>query len=82
MDFCFAVCRDYYSIGDERKMNCPECNESGVKTLDTRSYVDEEQGFYYVERKRVCNTCGYKYMTIEVDIEVWHTRRSENGGDT
>jgi transcriptional regulator NrdR family protein len=62
-------------------MNCPECGAGKVKTLDTRSYVDSEEGFYYTERRRECISCGNKYKTLEVDIEVWYARR-QHGNNT
>jgi transcriptional regulator NrdR family protein len=62
-------------------MNCPACNEGGVKTIDTRPYVDEQENFYYVERKKHCTSCGYRFKTLEVDVDVWYAR-SNYGGNT
>jgi transcriptional regulator NrdR family protein len=64
-------------------MNCPECGAGGagvVKTVDTRSYMDGDEGFYYTERRKHCLECGNKFKTLEVGIDVWLARRA-NGID-
>lgn len=54
-------------------MNCPECDEGGVRTVDTRSFVHSELNFYFVARRKVCMSCGHKYKTIEVEQSIWNT---------
>ena len=54
-------------------MNCPECDEGGVRTVDTRSFIHGELNFYFVVRKKVCMSCSHKYKTIEVEQPIWDT---------
>lgn len=61
-------------------MNCPECGSNRVRTSDTRSYVDSDEGFYYTERRKYCTDCDNKFKTLEVGIDVWLARRA-NGID-
>lgn len=52
-------------------MNCPKCDESGVRTVDTRNFVHGELNFYFVVRRKVCLSCLHKYKTIEVEHPIW-----------
>ena len=42
-------------------MKCPECGADDDKVIDTRP-SDEGRA---IRRRRVCNSCGYRYSTIE-----------------
>jgi transcriptional regulator NrdR family protein len=54
-------------------VNCPECDEGGVRTVDTRSFIHTELNFYFVVRRKVCLSCSHKYKTIEVEKPIWDT---------
>jgi len=51
-------------------MKCPECKEP-MQTKDTRQWRDEQKEFYWVERRRVCPSCNYRMMTMEIPKDVW-----------
>jgi len=42
-----------------------------MKTKDTRQWRDTAKEFDWVERRRVCEFCNYRVMTIELPKEVW-----------
>lgn len=55
-------------------MNCTACGGKDLRTRDTRSFHDPHFNFYYAERRRECLSCGHRFKTIEVDVEVWNER--------
>lgn len=55
-------------------MNCKECGEKS-RTIDTRNFHDPNEDFDYVERKHLCEHCGHKFISIEVDVEEWNRRK-------
>lgn len=58
-------------------MNCPECGDK-VRCLDTRTYDEPSKGFEYVERIRECTSCGHRFVTIEVSVDVWVEQTNDN----
>lgn len=50
-----------YRISEE--MKCPKC-ESKTKVMDSRLIE-----FNRVRRRRRCKECGYRFSTLEVNIE-------------
>ena len=57
-------------------MRCPAC-QAKARTVDTRNFYDPEGEYDYVERKHLCEECGHKFQSIEVDIEVWNRRNED-----
>ena len=49
-------------------MICPNC-EHKMPVNQTKNFTDPDQGFVYVERRRVCGNCGYRTMTVEIPQE-------------
>lgn len=45
-------------------MTCPECGEK-TKVLESKDNED------FVERRRECYSCGYRFNTIEVDKDLY-----------
>lgn len=52
-------------------MICPACDTKDVRTKDTRTFVDPNYGFHYVERRRRCRSCGHEFKTIEITLEIY-----------
>jgi transcriptional regulator NrdR family protein len=62
-------------------MNCPEC-EGKTQVNQTKNYVDEYFGFFYIERRRVCSNCDHRMFTIELPQDKFiELRRQENGSE-
>jgi transcriptional regulator NrdR family protein len=59
-------------------MMCPVCS-SKMGCNQTRNYTDSNRGFMYVERRRVCSSCGYRMMTVEVDQDIFTGIINESG---
>ena len=55
-------------------MQCPMC-ESKTAVVETRHYEDPLKGFEYVQRRRKCLGCDYKFSSIEVTLETWHKQK-------
>lgn len=51
-------------------MRCIKC-QSNTNIIDSRKYYDAEKDFDYVNRKRCCESCGHKFITIEISEETW-----------
>lgn len=51
-------------------MNCDKCG-TVLKTKDTRQWRDQERGFDWVERRRVCPNCRHIVYTVEIPKIVW-----------
>lgn len=45
-------------------MTCPECNGN---TIVERTYHHSD----YVERKRKCSRCGLRFLTVEIDSDLY-----------
>ena len=45
------------------KIRCPRCKKVGCVNYDTR-----ETTFNRIRRRKICNHCGYRYVTYEVYI--------------
>lgn len=43
-------------------MNCPECGSSQQRVIDSRSAGNA------VRRRRVCDSCGYRWRTMEFSV--------------
>jgi transcriptional regulator NrdR family protein len=54
-------------------MVCPECSNKMICN-QTKNYHDEDKNFNYVERRRVCLSCGHRMMTVEIPQEVFTTK--------
>jgi transcriptional regulator NrdR family protein len=54
-------------------MRCAKCS-GGTKIVDTRNWRDMKHGFYWTERRHVCQTCKNVFKTIEMPKEVWDNR--------
>ena len=59
-------------------MLCPECNSDNVGVIDV--VKNKQQNEIYRQRK--CRDCGYKFHTIEFEVEYdgqlkrdWHKNR-------
>ena len=46
-------------------MDCPKCY-GGTKVADSQPQVDS------VTRRRRCLSCGYRFSTIEIDIDLYN----------
>lgn len=55
-------------------MNCPKCGKERVRVFDTARYEES------VIRTRVCRSCGYKYKTIEYELDLYQ-RTEEKKND-
>ncbi len=56
-------------------MNCPKCGSERIRIVDTKS--DSES----VIRTRVCKSCGYKYKTIEYELDLYQRTEGKNDQD-
>jgi transcriptional regulator NrdR family protein len=54
-------------------VKCPTCQDK-TRTVDTRNFYDPNEDFDYVERRHMCENCGHKFQSIEVNIEEWNRR--------
>lgn len=52
-------------------MTCPKCFEK-TKVIDSRPDDD------YVERRRECLECGYRFSTIEIDRDLYERTVKQN----
>jgi transcriptional regulator NrdR family protein len=57
-------------------MVCINCSKKMICN-QTKNYHDEDQNFNYVERRRVCLSCGYRLKTVEIPQELF-TRNESN----
>lgn len=44
---------------------CPKCGAEQIYQTDTRNYG-------YKRRRKMCRDCGYKFSTVEVEIEEYN----------
>lgn len=51
-------------------MLCPSCEER-TKVLETRQFYDKNGGFYYLDRRRECLSCGERFFSLEIPRDVW-----------
>lgn len=51
-------------------MLCPSCEER-TKVLETRQFYDKDGGFYYLDRRRECLSCGERFFSLEIPRDVW-----------
>ena len=51
-------------------MLCPSCDER-TKVLETRQFYDKDGGFYYLDRRRECLSCGERFFSLEIPRDVW-----------
>ena len=42
-----------------------------MRTKDTREWRDNDKEFDWIERRRVCSSCDYRVMTMEVPRSIW-----------
>ena len=47
-------------------MNCPMC-EGNTMVIDSRPSVDS------IKRRRLCEKCGYRFSTVEIDIDMYNS---------
>lgn len=47
-------------------MKCPICLHDGSRVTNSRRESD------YIWRDRVCDKCGYKWRTVEVDEDIYN----------
>lgn len=56
-------------------MNCPQCSQNDHRAVVTNSQLDDQ-----VVRKRVCESCGHSWYTVEVIVPSyavgWSARHS------
>ena len=50
-------------------MQCPQCDYK-MECNQTKNFMDSEHGYYYVERRRICKSCGHRMYTVELSKEV------------
>lgn len=50
-------------------MQCPKCDHK-MGCNQTKHFMDPDKGYYYVERRRVCENCDNRMYTIELPREV------------
>lgn len=62
-------------------MNCPNCDagKDQVRTKDVREFVHEELSFPFVQRRRLCLACDHKFVTIEIQKELYEALCEEHG---
>ena len=48
-------------------MKCPMCGNESIITIDTRPDQDN------VVRRKKCLICDYRWSTIEIDKDQWHS---------
>lgn len=60
-------------------MQCPECNHK-MECNQTRHFSDPDRGYNYVERRRICTSCGHRMYTVEIPREVL-SELSDDGRD-
>lgn len=48
-------------------MNCPMCEDEKNRTVDSRTECDN------VWRVRVCQKCGYRWRTVEIDNDMYNS---------
>lgn len=48
-------------------MRCPMCGCDNITTVDSRSDNDS------VTRRKKCLECNYRWTTIEIDRDQWHS---------
>lgn len=51
-------------------MLCPSCEER-TKVLETRQFYDKDGGFYYLDRRRECLSCGERFFSLEIPRDIW-----------
>lgn len=56
-------------------MNCPKCGSERLRIVDTKS--DSESTI----RTRVCKSCGYRYKTIEYELDLYQRTEGKNDQD-
>lgn len=61
-------------------MICPTCESKNVRCLDTRTFYEPNEDFYWTERRRRCQSCAEIYKTIEVPLDVWQSRQGDSNG--
>ena len=59
-------------------MRCVTC-DSATNIIDSRKYNDPKAQFDFVSRKRVCKSCGHKFVTIEITEDTWIDIFYQNG---
>jgi transcriptional regulator NrdR family protein len=63
----------------ERKlMRCVTC-DSPTNIIDSRKYHDPKENFDFVNRRRLCKSCGHKFTTIEVTEDTWINILNQSG---
>lgn len=55
-------------------IECKKCHGK-MKTLDSR-HAGPRSGIDYVRRRRVCESCGYRVSTAEVNLALWNAMRA------
>lgn len=48
-------------------MKCPMCGSDNIKTADSRPEHDS------ITRRKKCLVCNYRWSTIEIDKDQWHS---------
>lgn len=48
-------------------MKCPVCGSDNITTVDSRSAPDS------IVRRKKCLVCNYRWSTIEIDKDQWHS---------
>jgi transcriptional regulator NrdR family protein len=61
-------------------MVCINCSKKMICN-QTKNYHDETQNFNYVERRRVCLSCGYRLMTVEIPQELFTRNGSHESSE-
>ena len=52
-------------------MMCPTCGNQ-TKVIDSEASSDS------VKRRRKCLSCGYRYSTVEIDVDMYNTLKGCN----
>ena len=52
-------------------MNCPKCRSGNIDILDSRRHED------CVKRRRMCLDCGFRYSTIEINVDEYKTMQEK-----
>jgi len=51
-------------------MRCADCGVT-MQCIETRQYHDPNLDMFYVERRKICRSCGTRLKTIEVPQDRW-----------
>lgn len=70
-----AGLRGLPTLEGECRMNCPKCGSERIRVVDTKS--DRESTI----RTRVCKSCGYRYKTIEYELDLYQRTEGKNDQD-